>query len=791
MIELFLARFLHAVWAVTWRGRLRPQGITFGVVAGLLGLALVGEGRAQPSSAAEVRPVAPSAAEQTASGRPRTGLVLSGGGARGLAHVGVLKVLERERIPVDVIAGTSMGAIVGGLYASGMDARTIEEEVRKLDWNNVFASRVDRQNLNQRRKEQDFEVSPVVEVGIGWDGVKAPLGSVSSRGLESRLRRLTLGARQIEHFDQLPTPFRAVATDMETGQAMILDRGDLATALRSSMSVPGIFAPVEVQGRILGDGGLVNNTPVDVARAMGAQRLIVVNIGTPLAGRDTLSSFTGVTAQMINILTEQNVQTSLRSLGPQDVLIAPKLDGLTSADFDRAREFVLLGELQAEALVLRMQDLKVSESEYAAWLAARQQRTMPAVPLHFVRFEGSERTKPANRSDILATQPGQRFDVAKAERDTTVLAATGDYLRTDYRLVRDELGREGLVFELEDKPWGPNYLQMGVDFVADNRGRSAFNLKLVHNRHWLDEHGSEWRNAVRIGSAPGLASEWYRPMDWRLPDGLSGFVAVQGSHQREQLNYYADPDKDISAQVDRGRTALNLDLGANWRELGEIRLGLVDELRRDRITLAADGAQFRALLPDGVARWRERGVRLRAVFDQLDHAFFPTRGWRIEATAQWAQSIRRHDSPAASEGFVRHLYAQGQWVRSWGDHTLNLGGRVGLSDGAMPLAPRYGLGGFQQLSGYGTYQVSGQQLGLVRAVYQVRLAGTGFTRGLFLGTSVEAGNTWSRPEQFWQGRKRVGTSLYLGRDTVVGPVYAAVLHSPAVGPTLMVFVGRP
>lgn len=216
---------------------------------------------------------------------PRVGLVLSGGGARGLAHVGVLKVLERERIPVDVIAGTSMGAIVGGLYASGLDAADIEREVARLDWGAVFAVRVDRQDLSQRRKEQDFEVSPVLEVGVGGDGLKAPLGAVSSRLLESHLRRLTLAAGQVKHFDQLPTPFRAVATDMETGQAVVLSEGDLATALRSSMSVPGVFAPLEVEGRILGDGGLVDNLPVDVARSMGAQRVIAVNIGTPLSRR--------------------------------------------------------------------------------------------------------------------------------------------------------------------------------------------------------------------------------------------------------------------------------------------------------------------------------------------------------------------------------------------------------------------------------------------------------------------------------------------------------------------------
>ena len=206
--------------------------------------------------------------------RPRVALVLSGGGARGFAHVGVLKALEAARVPVDMVVGTSMGAIVGGLYASGMDATVVEQEVQRLDWDNVFASRVDRRELSQRRKEHDFEVSPLLEVGIGSDGLKAPLGSLSSRVLEAHLRRLTLSASHIRHFDQLPTPFRAVATDMESGQPVVLGRGDLAAAMRASMSVPGVFAPLELDGRILGDGGLVNNLPVDVARQLGADVVI-------------------------------------------------------------------------------------------------------------------------------------------------------------------------------------------------------------------------------------------------------------------------------------------------------------------------------------------------------------------------------------------------------------------------------------------------------------------------------------------------------------------------------------
>jgi NTE family protein len=724
--------------------------------------------------------------------RPRIGLVLSGGGARGLAHVGVLKVLERERIPVDVIAGTSMGAIVGGLYASGLSAKDVEAEVRKLDWDNVFASRVERRELSQRRKEQDFEVSPLLEVGIGADGIKAPLGSVSSRGLESHLRRLTLSTRHVKSFDQLPTPFRAVATDMETGQPVTLRDGDLAAALRSSMSVPGVFAPIEVNGRILGDGGLVNNTPVDVARQMGAQRLIVVNIGTPLASRETLSTLTGVTAQMINILTEQNVRQSLATLTAQDVLIAPSLEGLTSSDFDRANEFMTLGELQAEAMVLRMQDLKLSEADYAAWRAQRLRRIPPPTPLSFVRFEGSVITHPEQRPDVLQTQPGEAFDTAKAEHDITLLAASGDYQRTDYRLVRGPQGEDGLVFELTDKVWGPDYLQMGLDFSTDNRGRSSFNLKLVHNRHWLTNAGTEWRNFVRLGTSPALGTELYHPTNWLLPDGLSGFVAAGLNAQRRKLSYYRDPNGALDAEVMRDVASLNLDVGANWRELGEWRLGLVDESWRDAVSLAsADYSLARATQDAGnVVRWREQGWRLKAVFDQLDHAFFPTTGWRAEGSLMEGRSVPRGD-PGAPEGRVRHMELQGQTARSWGTHTLNVQARLALSDGVSPNVARYGLGGFQQLSGYAPFQVSGQQLALLRVGYHVRLAEMPMTRGLFMGTSLEVGNTWSEARRVGQGHKRKGMSLYLGADTAFGPVYWSLVNSPGVGSTIMLFVGRP
>ena len=720
-----------------------------------------------------------------AAARPKVGLVLSGGGARGLTHVGVLKVLERERIPVDVIAGTSMGAIVGGLYASGMDATVVEQEVQRLDWDNVFASRVERREISQRRKEQDFEVSPLFELGVGADGIKAPLGPVSSRGLEAHLRRLTLSSAQVSHFDQLPTPFRAVATDMETGKPVILQSGDLAMALRSSMSVPGLFAPVEVDGRILGDGGLVNNTPIDVVRAMGAQRLIVVNIGTPLSKREVLSTLTGVTGQMINILTEQNVQRSLATLQPQDVLIAPVLEDLTAADFNRAREFINLGETQAEALVLRMQDLKVSEADYAAWKASRQRPPAERRPVRSVRFEGSKLTQPELLQDQLETRPGQPYNVAAAERDLRRLAATGDYLVTDYQLQRTPTG-DDLVFKVQDKPWGPDYLQVGLDFSTDSAGRSAFNLKVAHNRHWLDASGAEWRNFVRLGSAPALFTEWYRPIGSPLPDGLRTFVAAGAQVERRQLDLHEDPTEDVALSLVRRSRQLSLDLGLTWRELGEFRFGWVDEVARFEPQLVSPA--WRGLRDD--ERAHERGWRLNAVFDQLDSAYFPTQGWRVEGHYLRGERTGSGLSPSA-QGDMSRWDLQAQAVTSVGAHSVSIAARLAGATGALPDVPRYSLGGFQQLSGYAPDQVSGQQVALLRLGYAWRVGAYPLTNGVYLGGSLEAGQAWqqwARPEA---GTWRHGMSLYLGADTALGPVYAAIGAAQGVRPTLMLFVGRP
>ncbi|HKX93262.1 MAG TPA: patatin-like phospholipase family protein, partial [Methylibium sp.] len=665
-------------------------------------------------------------------------------------------------------------------------ADELERELLKVDWDELFANRVARRELSQRRKEQDYELASALEFGLRDGEFRVPLGTVSSRGLESLLRRYTLPVRAVNEFDRLPIPFRAVATDMETGQPLVLDGGDLALALRSSMSVPGVFAPTEVDGRILGDGGLVDNLPIDVVRRMGADVVIAVNIGTPLAGRESLDTLLGVTAQMINILTEQNVQRSIATLTARDLLIAPPLGALTSADFKRTGDFIGLGRLHAESQVLQIARYAVDAEVYADWRAARGRPPQAVPPLEFVRFEGTELTHPERHAPALESRPGKPFDAAAAERDVKRLAATGDYTRVDYQLVRNATGDDGLVFSLEEKSWGPNYFRLGLALGTDFSGRSDFNITVAHNRRWIDAAGSEWRNVLQIGSDPSWFTEWYHPLGWATALGSDWFLAPSAQISRSEVVTYVDPEGPESGRLRRTVGRIGLDLGQPWGEFGELRLGVYGQRLRDKPLVIRSGVRFD---PDSTDR-RELGVRLRAVIDQLDYAAFPQAGYRLVgevAGGRLRSRLRRDD-----DEFLR-IEASAEFAATWGGvHTVNLYGSTQVAGGAAASGlGLYALGGFQNLSGYEPGQLQGNYLAFGRLSYYHRLTPPALTRGFFAGASLEAGNVWSRRRDASLDELRYGSSLFLGADTGLGPLYLGVVYAPRGDVGLYLFLGRP
>src|SRR5437867_1525382 len=332
---------------------------------------------------------APGFAGPPGAARPRIGLALSGGGARGLAHIGVLKVLEELRVPIDVIAGTSMGAVVGGLYASGMSPDEIEREMERVDWATLFDDRPPRPDLPYRRKQDESSAFIDFELGLRSGKILLPRGLIGGQKLRVLFKSLTTRAAFIDDFDRLPIPFRSVATDLADGSMVVLSGGDLADALRASMSLPGTLAPAEIDGRHLVDGGLVRNLPVDVARDAGADLVIAVDVSTPFDPVESLKTLADVTRQVADMLTQDNITKQAVSA---DVLIRPDLAAVSATNFAARAEALRRGEeaTRAQADVLRRYSLPPGEFE----ARLREVRGAPAaLPTRIgsVRIEGASR----------------------------------------------------------------------------------------------------------------------------------------------------------------------------------------------------------------------------------------------------------------------------------------------------------------------------------------------------------------------------------------------------------------
>src|SRR4030042_4589576 len=340
--------------------------------------------------------------------RPKIGLALGGGGAKGAAHIGVLKVLEELKIPIDGIAGTSMGSIVGSLYASGMPPNEIEEILTTLDWDDLFTDSPPRKDIDFRRKRGDYTIRSKIKVGISDGKIRIPKSVIAGQKVGVLFETLMMPVADIEDFDKLPIPYRAVAADLETGETGVIGGGKLADAARASMSVPGVFPPAEVNGRYLTDGGIVRNLPVDVVRQMCADIVIAVDVGKPLPKRDELGSPFAIMNQMIGIMINQNVQEQIDSLGDKDVFIRPELGTIESADFKRGKEAAERGEQAARKKESDLRRDSVTEEEYAVFLAKHQKREVSTIKVGSVTVEGLSRVSPKAVASKLKIKPGEK-----------------------------------------------------------------------------------------------------------------------------------------------------------------------------------------------------------------------------------------------------------------------------------------------------------------------------------------------------------------------------------------------
>lgn len=707
--------------------------------------------------------------------RPKIGLVLSGGGARGLAHIGVLQVLEELRVPVDIVVGASFGAIVGGAYASGADVAELEKLVLATDWAVVLQDRPPRDELSFRRRQDDTLVSSRLYFGVTRDGLALPSSAFTSTEVEQLLRQMAPTSAFVK-VEELPLTYRGVATDMLTGEMVVPTGVPLFAAMRASMSVPGVFTPVTLDGRILGDGGLVSNLPVRLARDLGADIVIAVNLGTPLGGPDSITTALGMAQQMINILTEQNVQQSLRELRPQDVLIVPDLAGQDALDFAQARRSIAAGVAAARAQAQRLQTLAVEPSAYAAHREHRVAATLAAT--QSVPVVGSIRVE-ATDAQVLrvpiarpgALKPGEpltpaALSAAAARLKRDVEAERVDALVTGTGPIRD------VVLLPVSSPFGLSRSRLGLELESDFDGTNQFTMSGLYTRGGMNAWGAEWRTLARVGAVGQLQTEWHQPLGLASPWFVDGVLDYKGYEVTLYENL--EPVAGVGLRTASASIALGRQVG----DIGSFRLGARYRWGRGKVVLPGFEPVSLNLFLEA-----DRSAFYELTLDTLDSLGYPSSGYLLSASGEYAlrsgettnrlYSSRYEGLYAASSGdWSGHLYAAG--IRSSADGYI------------QPLA----LGGFLRLSGAPLNSIFSDQAVLARTVFARRVGRLPALAGgaVRIGFSLEAG--WAKGAASVSDRSTFyGGSVFVQTETRMGPIYLALGSTRGAGTAVYLFLG--
>ncbi len=718
----------------------------------------------------------PAAMADSHTDRPKIGLVLSGGGARGASHVGVLKVLERERIPIDYITGTSMGSIIGGMYASGMPPEEIERNLVAIDWGTVFDDKVERKDRSFRRKQDDYLWLFGSKPGISGGELKLPPGLVQGQKISLLLTSLTLPVADIDNFDDLPIPFRAVAADIQTGEKVVLDSGNLAKAIRASMSVPAAMAPVNWEGRRLVDGGIASNMPVIAARDMGAEIIIGVDLGIPLSEHEIGESVLGIVDQLTALLVRDNVERELALLTDTDVVLRPDLGDITSGDFERVGEAIPTGVVAAEEKLSALRQLSLSEADYTAHLAARGRTVYSPPVIEFIEFDNRSSLSDEYLEGRIAQAAGGRqlvgspLDVELIEESINELYGLEVFAHVAYEVVERD-GRQGLSVRVLPKTWGPNYVQLGAKWNSSMSGDSVLTVAASLLKTEINSWNAEWRTTIAVGEEPGLRTDFFQPLGY----GGQWFVGGMALVSAFDTNVFAEGTDDVTERyrVRRigGTAYVGREVGHYGRILLDYTLGTGD--RRIRI---GDPAT-----PDEDFDIGE--LTLRVDTDRLDDLYFPTRGTLGSA------SYRIGDDSLGATSDFEQLTMMGVLATSVGNNAFVFSADYRSTvSGTAPLERLFRVGGLFNLSGFEFNELSGQNFAQLMGIYRRDVIHTGIVN-LSAGISLEYGNVWQDRSDIELDDGIFAGSVFVGARTPVGPAFLGYGLAEGRSGTFYIYLG--
>jgi NTE family protein len=651
-----------------------------------------------------------------------------------------------------------------------MPVDQMERVILSLEWASLFNDALERPQRSIRRKDEDRLSLSGIGVGIAAGsegfGLKLATGVISGQRIQAFFERATLGATSVEHFDQLPIPYRAVATDLNTGLAVVLDRGSLATAMRASMSLPAVFDPVEIDGQILVDGGLSNQLPIDVVREMGAEVVIAVNVGMPLEILDSNANLLTVINQLTSLMTVGNTRDAIATLDEQDLLITPELGTeVGSAQFDKGETAIQVGLVAGNAA-----------AEQLARLASNRPKRMELLRLDrapVIEFVDLDNRTPYANEVILQRVDlpiGKPLDAIRLEDQLRDVYALGTFAQVTYKVV-NQGGRNGVVIRALPKPHGPNYVQIGLELNSDFSSAFGANFRTSVLMAPISEYGAEARLFAQIGSEPALGGEYYRPVD---PLHRNAFV-FRSFHESADVQIYDEAGNNTATFDVRQITA-----SAAWvREFGTLGALNIGFRRGAGETNVATGDPS---LPE--VRYDIAELSATLTLDRLDNLYFPREGYY----ARLGMLASRRFLGADSNFIQTDLDLLG--ARRYGKHALQYGLRLhSTTSGTAPIQSVYRLGGRGRGIGYRRNELSGQHYMVLIGGYLYELADI-FGRGAFIGGSLELTNAWESRSDIGLEDSVLNVGIYLGFDSWVGPMQLGYGAREGNEGTLFLEIGR-
>lgn len=677
--------------------------------------------------------------------KPHIALVLGGGSARGAAHIGILKQLEAYNIPVDVIIGTSMGSVVGGLYASGLSPQEIEQATYTIDWQALFVDQSERDKLSFRRKQEAKYFG--VEIGINKKEISVSRGLIQGQKFNLTLRNLLGNKASITDFTKLNIPFYAIATDVETGETVVLNQGDLIHSIRASLSIPGAFEPIEINGRLLVDGGASDNVPIDIARQLGADIIIAVDVGSPLKPKEKLNTPLDIAFQVIDMLVIKNTEANIALLTEKDILLVPDLGTFSGSDFSEITKTILPGEEAVKKAHDKIVKLSVSDLAYQQYLAKQRRKNniLANENVIAIKIENESHISDQKILNYIKTPLNQPLDTQTLEKDIETLYGLEEFKFIEYRVESSTEGKT-VIIHATGKHWGPHYLRFGFEVTTNLINDSEYNIFINHRLSNINGWSGEWRNQLQFGETFLLQSELYQPIAKN-----KFFISPSLSLYSDKMEIYDNNQIDEEVHIDT--LTLGFDIGKSVQNWGEIRTGIYKRY----IDQSNKFTQQGELVDQGDIYY----LKTQFLYDNLDNLMFPKQGHKGHIIFQSARNDQSHIFDQLA------LFHTSAFSKNRHSLLLQINYQKTLR-GYAALFDQFSLGGFHNLSAYEKGEFRNQNSALASIwYYQER----NFIKNLpiFIGGGLEAGQAWQ--DSFEIEDTLYSANVFIGAKTFLGAMY--------------------